>query len=435
LHETSALCDNLKITVFIDDQDPIVYENKDGIKMLLDTHCKQNNVETLHDPIILSLAPDPAVGRTSGIEMALAWTNGEGEVWYNYCNLTPVPEGGTQCTGVRRTVTKALGAKAAKGTVLGDDLREGLVVALHVKVSEPNFKGQTKTKLQNPELDPEIHAATMPIVEKFVQANGKIVDEILKRAAKIQQARAQFKKQKAALRNVILPGRSKRGVLPGKLAEASHGVKPEDRELFIVEGQSAAGTAKKARDNYQEVLPLRGKIVNAARVDVARLLKNQEILDIISAIGAGIDQGGNGGCEPARARVGKIFLLMDADPDGQHISSLMLTFIFMYMKPLIKAGAIYVVDSPLFVAAYQNKRYFGHTKQEIVQQLPASAKAYQLSRLKGHGEADPHELKTYAMDPTTRNLFKVVLGDDDDKMVLAYMGHETSARKTLLGIT
>jgi DNA gyrase subunit B len=424
LYEASSLCVGLKLKLEVDDEDPIIFENKEGLISLLTNHMDKQGVKPLHDPLKVLIEPENG---TSGIDLAIVWSSGEGDAWFNYANLTPVVDGGTQVTGAKKAITKALNRRSKK-TVYGDDLREGLVVALHVKVSAPEFKGQAKSRLQNSELEGETYDVVYSLLDKFFQGNQKIADQIISRAVKIREAREVYQQEKKALAKVQLPNRRKRGVLPGKLAEAPF-AKPEDRELFIVEGTSAAGTAKKARNSsYQEILPLRGKIVNASRATTVAVLRNQEIQDIITAVGAGISTN----CEVKKARIGKILLLMDADPDGQHISALLLGFIQQYMQPLIDASMVYVVDSPLFVAVHRGKRYYAHTLPAL--QTLVGAPSFQASRLKGHGESDPSELKEYAMDPATRKLYLVKMGKKDDELILQYMGQETTARKILLGL-
>jgi DNA gyrase subunit B len=358
------------------------------------------------------------------IEVVLAWTQANGESWEAFVNTSPTPDGGTHVTGARKAITRTLKERAWED-VYGDDLRDGLYAAIHYKTADPLFQGQTKVKLLNSEADSEVYELLVAALNKFWDTNVDFANLLINRAIEMAKARAHYKKRKDAIRKIQVSKR-KKGILPGKLAEAPF-CEVSARELYICEGQSAGGSAKQARNaTYQEVLPLRGKVINSARQELTTLLKNEELKSIAMAIGGGIADE----CSPDKARIGKVLLLMDADADGHHIEALVLTFLVMHMRPIVAAGLVYVVDSPLFVGIYKQKRIYGHTKEEVQDSL--GGKGF-ITRLKGHGEASAEELREYAF-AETRKLLKVTLTDEDDKVILNLMGDDVSQRRIVLGI-
>lgn len=360
------------------------------------------------------------------IEIALAWTKAiKGENWEAFVNTSPTPDGGTHVTGAKKAITRTLKDRT-KEVVLGDDLREGLYLIIHYRTSDPLFQGQTKVKLLNSEAEGEVHEVLSDTLAEYWEANPGVANALINRAVELYSARATFEKKKAAIKKVRVTKKQK-GILPGKLAEAPF-CEPTDRELYVCEGQSAGGSLKQARDSsFQEVLPLRGKVINAARGEFHWIMKNEELTDVVRAIGCGIADE----CQVSKSRVGKVLLLMDADPDGQHISALLLSFFVLHMKPIVEAGLIYVVDSPLFVGSWKNKRVYGHTREEVENQL--GGKGF-VTRLKGHGEAEMAEIREYAMNPETRKLWKVTFGENDNELILSLMGDDTTQRRTILGI-
>jgi DNA gyrase/topoisomerase IV subunit B len=270
-----------------------------------------------------------------------------------------------------------------------------------------------------------VYELLVAALNKFWDTNVDFANLLINRAIEMAKARAHYKKRKDAIRKIQVSKR-KKGILPGKLAEAPF-CEVSARELYICEGQSAGGSAKQARNaTYQEVLPLRGKVINSARQELTTLLKNEELKSIAMAIGGGIADE----CSPDKARIGKVMLLMDADADGHHIEALVLTFLVMHMRPIVAAGLVYVVDSPLFVGIYKQKRIYGHTKEEVQDIL--GGKGF-ITRLKGHGEASAEELREYAF-AETRKLLKVTLTDEDDRVILNLMGDDVSQRRIVLGI-
>lgn len=377
----------------------------------------------------LSRHHEPVHIKTPDVEIAFCWTSGEGERFTSYVNTKRVPEGGTHETGFRRACTTVL-TKAIESEVDSSDLREGLIAAIHFKSKTPRFQGQAKTKLLNPEADGIVSRATQPAIEALFNENESLKKLIVDRAVELSKARARFKSVRGTLTKLEVASRSSM-VLPGKLL-SSPGAKPQDRELYLVEGDSALGSCRYARNpTYQEALPLRGKVRNVERVGDDTALKNQEIQNIIISIGCGVDQVRTGdGCNPDNARVGKVYLLADADPDGHHINSLLTAFFLIYMAPMVEQGRVFVVQSPLYIGKRGDKRVFGDSLDEIQQAF--SGQSHTIKRLKGHGEANVDEIKAYAFDPDTRRTTMITATGKDHARRL--MSADVDSRKILLGM-
>lgn len=409
------------------------YHNPDGLmgrlhKLIEDEITSQDShIEMQHDPVYISTDIEDGE-RTAAVEVAFAWTNGFDEYTRSYVNTKYVREGGTHETGLRRAVTTALSKFKGTSGLDTNDLRAGLFAVIHYKCNGPKFKGQTKDKLQTPEASRDVSGAVQAALAELFETDEDLLKFVIERAKSLKLARKRFKNMKAKLTEIESASK-RRMPFPDKAALATS-CKPEDRELFLVEGDSAGGTAKQARDSsFQEVLPLRGKVVNAEKGRPAQVLANKEIQAIAVMIGAGLDQVKTGdGCDPEKARVGKIMLLMDADSDGLHIATLVLTFLANYMLPMIRARKVFIVDSPLFLGTKGQKRVYGATVEEVLETLPGAT----ITRFKGHGEADPEDLKTYAMAPT-RKLIQVT-----ERALIrakALMGSDAEPRRVLLGLT
>jgi DNA gyrase/topoisomerase IV subunit B len=420
LKDLSYLCAGLTFAFQVDEEELERYHQEDGLKGFIEDHVAKEKCDALH-PVQLF--------KSDAIEVAFCWTNASDEKWFSYVNSSPTPLGGTHVTGLKRLITNTIAPRATKA-IENDDLRVGLRVAIHVKLKNPQFKGQTKDALQNKETASEVYEALKDTVSKFVHVQSKVVDSVISRATKLKSARERFERDKDASKNVVTFNRNKRGVLPAnKFAEAPD-CKPEERETFLVEGESAGGTVKQARNPYnQEVLGLKGKIPNALQKAKSSLLENEEIKMIITAVGAGIGDK----CDPRKARISKLLLLMDADPDGAHITALMISFLNRYMAPIIDAGMVWVVRSPLFKAQYKDQNIYGDTLEEVMRGLPKNAKP-QITRFKGHGEAEPEDLQYYAMNQQTRRLLRITRDDATDAGLQALMGADAGARRLLLGL-
>jgi len=375
-------------------------------------------------------------GRTIIVEIAFRYTTEYDEIGYTYVNSIKTIEGGTHLTGFRSGLTKVmlefyekLGFdKKAKIELTGEDIREGIAYVVSVKLPEPQFEGQTKTKLGNSEVrsivEDIVYEKLVPIFEKNLDAVKKILEKAIEAARAREAARKarELVRRKSALDSFMLPS---------KLADCSER-DPEKTELFIVEGESAGGSAKQARNReFQAILPLRGKILNAEKARLARLLDNEEIKTIITAIGTGIAED----FDISKARYGKIIIMTDADVDGSHIRTLLLTFFYRYMKPLIEEGYIYSALPPLYKISVGKTNYYAYSdeeKEKIVKSL--KGKNFTVQRYKGLGEMNPEQLWETTMNPETRKLLKITLEDaiKANNIFSILMGEDVKKRKEFI---
>jgi DNA gyrase subunit B len=424
LHDIAYLCPGIHLRLTVDGQ-KITYHESGGLAALLEASTADQQL--LNDPILLT---------TPDCDVAVAWTDGEGESWRSFTNVISTPAHGTHVQGARKAITDALNAVGEGSRFRGEDLREGLVGAVHVRVLEPIFRGQTKSKLENPEVETKVYDALRQHLTKVFAQNPDLVKKLQDRAKRLQSAREKYKAEQQAIKGTKVK-KGARGLLPHKLIEAPD-CTPAERELFIVEGDSAGGSARAARIafkkngkdvHFQEVYPLRGKLTNAARKqDLAAVAKNDSIKDLFTAIGTGVGDT----FDIRRCRYNTIFLLADADPDGRHIVALLLSLFAQHMPELIRADMMRVVQNPLFMGVTAKQRVYGDTVEEIRAQCGDKAL---IRRFKGLGESNPKELQEYAMDPKSREVLRVSWDDESDmRLILSYMGTDTEARRELLGI-
>lgn len=366
------------------------------------------------------------------MELALQWTEGTEDRVRTYANGIPTASGGTHEGGFKQGVTKAVRAYMAqhklapKGlTITADDIREGLSAIVSVYVQEPQFQGQTKDRLNNPEVTALVENTVRTALEQWFYDNKSVAEGIVARIVMASRARAA---SRAAVQQVRRKSPTRRLNLPGKLADCASS-DPDECELFLVEGDSAGGNAKQGRDRRtQAILPLRGKVLNAERANRGQVASNRELQDIVSALGCGIGKTYDG----SKLRYGKIFLLMDADSDGHHIATLLLTFFYRMMPSLIRDGHIYLAQPPLFRIDHQNDTYWAldeaHRKK-ILAKLPKNAKT-EISRFKGLGEMTADELRSTTLDRSTRQVLRVVIDGEleTDKVFSDLMGKDPAAR-------
>jgi DNA gyrase/topoisomerase IV subunit B len=430
--DVAYLCPGLKIILDVGKRK--VYQTKSGLPDLISgmiaAEAQTQTIKTLHkEPFYFR-----EIGKDgTGVECCLQWTNGDDVQVYTYVNVSDTPEHGLHYDGLIDAIMDVVGGYSKKSQDFDpEDLMTGLFGAIHLLHKDPGFKSQTKDKLIKPkEIKHEVFSALVGPIKKFFRKNRELVDELIEKACEMKKARTSFKDKKKALRGLELK-KNARGFLPGKALTAPN-CKPENRELFICEGDSAKGSAGSARDStYQEVLPLKGKIVNSMKKDDAATLGNTEVQAIIQMVGTDIRDK----CDPAKARVGKVMLMADADADGSHITSLLISFFAEYYRPLLEVGMVYVVAAPLFKASAGDKHAYGKTLKEVRKKMKKmGVRKFNCTRFKGLGESDPEELKEYGMDPATRKLKKVVLrGNKDIVLLREIMGDSTEKRREILGL-
>ena len=422
LSDIKYLCPNLEFVLNWEDTEE-VFKSDSGISQWVSDSIETLNLE--------------CVGKRfdyidDELQISLQWTNLDGEHMSTYINCCGTPDNGSHFLGFCRALHGAL-TPFSKSGYNKEDLRIGLVGILHLRISNPTYSTQTKERLSNEEAEVKVRETLAPVLTEFFQKNKPLTDTIITKAVKLKEARDKFRQNRAAIKNITLVTKHAKHVLPSVLFSALR-CKPEDRELFICEGKSAQGTLKFARDpKFQEVLSLRGKFTNAIKFPASKVLQNEDIKNIFTAIGSNQNTRDMTQCDPRKARIGKIILLPDEDDDGKHIRCLFLSLFITYMKEVINAGMVYVVDAPLYVTSYGDKKFYGNTLADIRKQLPSKAKVH-ITRMKGWGEASREDMKIIAMNPETRKLFQITLSDQCEDRIEELMGSDSICRKKLLGI-
>ncbi|HEY7327290.1 MAG TPA: DNA topoisomerase IV subunit B [Gemmataceae bacterium] len=367
------------------------------------------------------------------MEVALQWTESTDEAIRSYVNGIRTSAGGTHEGGLKSGIAKAIRnymetheVKVKGLTITAEDIREGIVALLSVFVREPMFQGQTKEKLNNPEMTATVDGWIRPALESWLNANMTAADQIVGRI--VLAAKARLASREAASEVKRKSATQRRLNLPGKLADCK-ATSLDESELFLVEGDSAGGSAKQGRNNKtQAVLPLRGKILNSEGLALNKVLANAELHDLVSAVGTGAGEK----FDINGLRYGKIILLMDADADGHHITTLMLAFFFRHMTELIRKGRVYLAQPPLYRIDVGKETYWARDdahKEEILTGLRANAKP-EVSRFKGLGEMDPKVLAETTLDPRHRTLLQVQIDSnlETDKMFVDLLGKDPSQR-------
>ena len=366
------------------------------------------------------------------VESAFCWTDDMEEEILSFANNVATKEGGTHLSGFKRGLTKAVQKWAKEQKIIknekieGEDVREGLTAIISVRIPEPEFEGQTKQRLGNPKVKQVVEKVISEEVWKFFEKNpsdAKRIIEKIKLAAKAREA------AKAAKETVLKRGLLERLSLPGKLADCVS-KNPEKRELFIVEGESAGGSSKQARDrNFQAILPIKGKILNVEKVHLNKALTSKEIKSIILALGTSIAKN----FDLSRLRYHKIIIMCDADSDGNHIRTLLLTLFFRYFRPVIEKGYLFVAQPPLYRIQVGKKVYYAWSDEEKDKILKKEKNGV-VQRFKGLGEMNPTQLWETTMDPKKRILKKITIEDakEADKMFDILMGKDVLPRKKFI---
>jgi DNA gyrase subunit B len=371
------------------------------------------------------------------VEIALDYNNSISESLFTFANNINTREGGTHLIGFRSALTRTINdhikklglEKKAEGGLTGDDVREGLVAVISVKLPDPQFEGQTKMKLGNGDVKGIVESITNEHLNYAFEENPGNARKIIEKAILASRARIAAKKAKELTRRKgALEGDS----LPGKLADCSER-DPAKSEIFLVEGDSAGGSAKQGRDRrFQAILPLKGKILNVEKARLDKILSNEEVKTLITAMGTGI---GKEDFDVTRARYHKVVIMTDADVDGSHIRTLILTFFFRYMIEVIEKGFLYIAQPPLYLIKSEKKSNYCYNDAQKDKAISAlGEKKYTLQRYKGLGEMNPEQLWETTMDPEKRTLLKVTLDDfvEADEIFSILMGDQVEPRRRFI---
>jgi DNA gyrase subunit B len=402
-------------------------------------NAKKN--ELVHPEVIAFESEDTE--RKISLELAMQWTNGYTESVHTYANTINTHEGGTHEEGFRAALTTLVNKYAREKQIIkekdenlsGDDVREGLTAVISVKLAEPQFEGQTKTKLGNTEAKAFVQRVAGQQLGDWFDSHPTEARNVIRKAIQASQARIAARKAREQTRR---KGLLESGGMPGKLRDCSS-KDPSLSEIFLVEGDSAGGSAVQGRNpEFQAILPLRGKILNVEKARLDRALANNEVQAMITAFGAGVGED----FAPEKARYHKIVLMADADVDGQHITTLILTLLFRYMRPLIDRGYVYLAQPPLYRLKWSNAEHqfvYSDREKDAMQEMGLAAgkrmpKENGIQRYKGLGEMDYSELWETTMDPATRTLMQVTLDDAAaaDEIFSTLMGEDVDLRRTFI---
>ncbi|HLC02495.1 MAG TPA: DNA topoisomerase (ATP-hydrolyzing) subunit B [Anaerolineales bacterium] len=391
------------------------------------------NREVLHQVVHVDREVDSV-----GIEVALQYTDAYAESVYSFANTINTVDGGTHLTGMRAAITRTINDYARKNGLLkesdpnfsGDDTREGLTGIVSIKHRDPQFESQTKVKLMNAEVQTQVQSALGEEFSEFLEQNPRAGKAIVQKC--LTSARARDAARKA--RDLVIRKSALESLtLPGKLADCSER-DPNKCELYIVEGDSAGGSAKQGRDrHFQAILPLRGKILNTERARLDKVLSNNEVKALISALGTGIGEG----FDLSGLRYGRVIIMTDADVDGSHIRTLLLTFFFRYMPDLIDEGHLFIAQPPLYRVGHKNKVMYAYSeadRERVMKEISGGSDGATLQRYKGLGEMNPIQLWETTMDPAQRTLLQVTIEDaaEADRTFDMLMGSAVPPRRRFI---
>ena len=404
-----------------------VFEHAEGLAAFLTRVVGERGTRPVHDaPFVLAREGEPR------LDLVLQWTESTDEHVRSYVNGIPTLSGGTHEAGLRAGIGKAVRnfiethSLSPKGvTITADDIREGLVGLLSLFVQDPQFQGQTKDRLNNPEMLSAVDSAVRPALEHWLNHNISLAEAIVARIILAARAR---EASRAAQQEITRKSGGARLALPGKLSDCALAGSPES-EIFVVEGDSAGGSAKQGRDRTrQAILPLRGKVLNTESASLSKVLENKELADLVTALGCGLGKT----FDLAKLRYGRIIILADADSDGHHIATLLLTFIYRHMTPLMTHGKVFLAQPPLYRIDVGKDTYWALDEAQrtrIVEQHGRRARP-EITRFKGLGEMMPKVLWETTLNPRTRRLLRVEIPDQivADRVINELMGKDATAR-------
>ena len=427
LKDIQYLCPKLHIHIIIDDEE-IEYYSENGLVELVAQDPEKDQIFIFNDEFT---------------DVALNFTKNDGYSFKSFVNVCYTNLGGTHLNGLKKAICNIV-KENSKKKILNDDILEGVVGAIHHKMAEPQYQGQTKNELTNTSVEPEIIAKLTAPLEKFFKKNKELLSNIIKYAETRLEQREKAKLDKDLAKGLNALNKSAHKI-SDKFVDADRRKfkNPMDCEMFIVEGDSAGGHFTKAREPNQACLKIRGKIINAEKASDTDLFGkktkkgekeesgNREIKDLVAALGCGVGDGYN----EANLRFGKVIILSDADVDGMHIQCLVLSFFVNYMPELIKNGHLYIIDAPLFVASGAKNKAYGMTRSEVenkMKQLKVSD--YTILRMKGWGEANADQLSELCLETKSRNLIQLKWTEDLPEIINKVMGSESDFRKEMLGL-
>jgi len=373
-------------------------------------------------------------GEDTVVEIAIQYNDSYYENIFGFVNTISTIEGGTHITGFKTALTRVINDYADKTKMLkdnkieGEDVREGLTAVVSIYLKDPQFEGQTKTKLGNNEIKGFVDSIVTQQLSQFFEENPSIAKIIVTKSLDASKARQAAKKAKELVRRKSALFST---ALPGKLADCSSH-KLERTELYIVEGESAGGSAKQARNKEtQAILPLRGKILNVEKANPNKVFSSEEIATLTTAVGTGI---GEEHFEAEKLRYGKVIIMADADVDGQHIKTLLLTFFFRFMRKLIEQGRVFIALAPLYKIRKGQEDYYVYSDDELEKMLKKLGQNCNVQRFKGLGEMNPQQLWQTTMDPKKRTLKQVTIEDavEADQLFSVLMGSEVEPRKNFI---
>jgi len=432
LRELAFLNKGVKITIAdkrAHEEEKDVFQYEGGIISFVEHLNQKRNV--LHkDVIYFEREKEGTI-----VEISMQYTDSYNESVYSFANNINTHEGGTHLVGFKAALTRVANDYIKKNNLAkgedklsGEDIREGLTAIINVKLTDPQFEGQTKTKLGNSDVKGIVESMVSEGLAEFMEENPKIANVILQKALDAQRAREAAKKARELTRRKNALDIS---TLPGKLADCSE-KDPSQCELYLVEGDSAGGSAKQGRDRrFQAILPFRGKILNVEKSRLSKILKNNEVLSLITAMGTGIGDD----YDISRARYHRVIIMTDADVDGAHIRTLILTLFFRYMRPLIDEGYVYIAQPPLYRIKKGQAEHYVYSDRELNAKLKEIGdKGVNIQRYKGLGEMNPGQLWETTMNPETRTILQVTLEDAvaADEMFSILMGDEVEPRKNFI---